>query len=358
MPVPPARISAYWTGLACIVFTLLGWSSVPLFVKHFSHAIDAWTSNGWRYGFAALVWAPVVAYHAWRGTLPRGLWKLALIPSAFNILGQVCFTWGFYYVNPGLFTFGLRTQIVFVGVGAMLLFPSERRVMGSPMYLTGILGVVVGALGVVLMGHADVFQGATMVGVLLAVVAGALYAGYMLAVRKLLHAMPSLVAFSVISQYTALAMVGLMLARGDHMGATAADLGAGQMFLLLLSALIGIAIGHVAYYMAIARLGVAVSSGIIQLQPFIVSAFSFLLFDERLSAAQWSAGLVAVGGAGLILWAQARAHPEAARPHHEAPPGAGQLIPVPDTDSDQTEPSASNAQAETQTPLTPAESPA
>lgn len=294
------------------MFTLLGWSSVPLFLKHFSHSVDAWTSNGWRYGFAALVWLPVVVWHQWRGTIGAGLWRAAAVPALFNILGQVCFTHGFYYIDPGLFTFGLRTQILFVTAGAVLLFPSERRVVKSWGFALGATMVLGGAMAVVLLGR-DVFHGATLTGVALAIASGLLFACYALAVRKCMAGRSSLVAFAAISQYTALAMVVLMFVLGENRGVTALDLPPAQFALFLFSALIGIAIGHVAYYMAIARLGVAVSSGIIQLQPFIVSAFSVWLFGESLTPAQWGAGLVAVLGAGVILWTQGRASAAAAR---------------------------------------------
>lgn len=308
-PQPPAKpVSAHphLVGVACVLFTLLGWSSVPLFLKHFSHSVDAWTSNGWRYGFAALVWLPVVLWHRWRGTLGDGVWRAAAIPAAFNILGQVCFTHGFYYINPGLFTFGLRTQILFVTAGAVLLFPSERKVVRSWGFAVGATMVLGGAMAVVLLGK-DVFHGATITGVLLAIASGLLFACYALAVRKCMAGRPSLISFAVISQFTAAAMVLLMLVMGEQHGVTALDLTRSQFGLFLFSALIGIAIGHVAYYMAIARLGVAVSSGVIQLQPFIVSAFSVWLFGETLTSGQWGAGLVAVAGAGLILWTQGRA---------------------------------------------------
>lgn len=306
MREPRAEKHPHLLGVACVLFTLLGWSSVPLFLKHFSHDIDAWTSNGWRYGFAALCWLPVLVFNQMCGSVPRGLWKAATVPAAFNILGQVCFTHGFYYINPGLFTFGLRTQIVFVAVGAMALFPAERKVIRSPSFLIGAALVMMGAAGVVVQGH-DVFGGATLAGAMLAIASGLMFACYGLSVRKCMTGMPSVLSFSVISQYTAAAMVGLMFLLGDEFGAPAWRLPNGQFALLLLSSVIGIAVGHVAYYMAIARLGVAVSSGIIQLQPFIVSAFSLWLFDEKLSGGQWAAGMVAVVGAGVILWTQGSA---------------------------------------------------
>ena len=74
--------------------------------------------------------------------------------------------------------------------------------------------------------------------------------------------------------------------------------------LLLLSAVIGIALGHVLYYMSIARLGVAVSAGVLQLHPFMVGVASLLLFGEVLTMAQWISGGVAILGAMMMLSVQ------------------------------------------------------
>lgn len=299
----------YLVGSVAVVLTLIGWSSVPLFLRHFAvhpvHPIDAWTSNGWRYGFSALLWMPVVLAGLFRGRLPAGIWKAALVPAAINAMGQVCFTVAHYKIEPGLLTFGLRSQIIFVTIGAAALFPTERRIIGSPAFMVGILLVAVGTAGTIVFEQ-DWSGDATTVGVLLAVASGALFAGYAIAVRWFMHGFGPVISFAIISQYTASAMVVLMLVLGERQGATAMDLPTEQFALLLVSAVIGIALGHVFYYISIAKLGVAVSSGVIQLQPFLVAIASYSIFGERLSRIQWAFGIVAVGGAGAILISQHR----------------------------------------------------
>jgi len=292
-------------GIATVLLTLLGWSSVPLFIKHFSHTIDMWTSNGWRYGFSAMLWAPVLVFGAMRKSLPPGLWKAALVPALFNSTGQICFTAAHYMINPGMLTFSLRLQIIFVAAGAALLFPTERRVIRSAGFITGVALVMLGTLGVVLFGESSP-KGSSALGVVIAIAAGLLFACYALSVRKFMHGMPPLTAFAAISQYTAAVMVGLMLVFGTNLGAGAMNLSSTQFSLLLFSSFLGIAMGHVCYYIAIARLGVAVSSGIIQLQPVLVAMASFFLFDERLTGGQWTAGAVALAGAATILITQHR----------------------------------------------------
>jgi drug/metabolite transporter (DMT)-like permease len=299
-------------GVLTVVATLICWSSVPLFLRHFASTIDAWSSNGWRYGFSALVWAPVLIVLAARSRWRPGLWRAALVPSLFNTLGQICFAWAHYKINPGLLTFGLRLQIIFVALGAFVLFPSERAVIRSPRYLLGAALVFSGTIGTILLGD-DLFESATAIGVLLAIASGLLFAAYVLSVRKYMHAVKPVVAFAAISQLTALCMVVLMLMLGERSGAAVLDLEWPQIALLLFSSVVGIALGHVLYYISIARLGVATASGVIQLQPFVVGAFSYLLFREMLHVSQWVSGAIAVTGAVLMLSVQKRIGRETAR---------------------------------------------
>ncbi len=288
------------TGALTVTLTLVGWSSIPLFLFYFSHQIDAWTSNGWRYGFSALLWAPVLILGALRGRLPAGLWRAAIVPSIVNCVGQVTFTWAHYRIEPGLLSFGLRSQMLFAAIGAYLLFAGERRVIRSPVYLLGVVAVLVGTAFAVMKGRHPL-AGAQVEGIVLSVVTGALFAGYALAVRRYMSDYGAVIAFAVISQYTAAVMVVLMLVLGSHRGLEVLEMSARDIALLLISAVIGIALGHVFYYMSIARLGVAVSSGVLQLHPFGVAVASYYVFDEYLTRTQWISGAVAVTGAVLML---------------------------------------------------------
>jgi drug/metabolite transporter (DMT)-like permease len=293
------------TGTLTVTLTLLGWSSVPLFLRYFADSIDAWTSNGWLYGVSALLWAPVLIIVAWRRRLPAGLWRAALVPSIINSTSQVIFCYAHYKIDPGLLSFGLRSQMIFAAVGAYLMFAIERPVIRSPMYLAGMAAVLVGTAGAVLLGDVPV-TGAHALGITLSLTSGALFAGYALAVRRFMNGFNSVVAFAAISQYTAAAMVVLMLVIGRRGGLDALDMGGRDFGLLLISAVIGIALGHVLYYMSINRLGVAVSSGVLQLHPFTTGIASLFIFHEVLTNAQWASGFIAVGGAVLMLGVQGR----------------------------------------------------
>ncbi|MHC4128950.1 MAG: DMT family transporter [Planctomycetota bacterium] len=293
------------TGTLTVVLTLLSWSSVPLFLRYFADSIDVWTSNGWRYGVSAVMWAPVLVIVHFRKRLPAGLWRRALVPSVINSTSQVIFCYAHYKIDPGLLAFGLRSHMIFAALGAYLMFAAERPVIRSPIYLGGMVAVMIGTGGAVLLGTQQI-TGAHAVGIALSVTSGATFAGYALTVRKYMSGFNSVVAFAAISQYTAAAMVGLMLVFGRRSGLEALDMGGRDFALLIISAVLGIALGHVLYYMSINRLGVAVSSGVLQLHPFAVGVASYFIFKEVLSAAQWVSGFLAVGGAVLMLSVHAR----------------------------------------------------
>lgn len=314
------QTAALGPAILTIILTLACWTVVPLFLKHFTQFIDAWTANGWRYGLSALIWLPVLVWCWKRKSLPAGLWKAAFIPSIINAAAQIAFGLAPYFISPGLMTFSLRFQIVFLMGGAALLFASERRMIRSPWFLAGIVMVVGGTLATIAFNPSGLGEG-TGFGVGLAVSSGLLYAAYALAVRKFMTGINALVAFSAVSQITAVVLFVFMLifardkATGElDYGMSVFHLSGMQLFWLAMSAVIGIGIGHSLYYFSIGRLGLAVSSGVVQLQPVTVSLASAILFHEQLTGMQWVTGLTAICGAALMLVAQTRLQKHAAEP--------------------------------------------
>jgi drug/metabolite transporter (DMT)-like permease len=311
MPGQRAESGSAPIGLITIILTLIGWSSIPLFLKHFTHLIDGWTANGWRYGISAAIWFPAIVLAWRRRALPRSLWRAALVPSLFNAAGQLCFALAPYHIGPGLMTFALRMQIVFVTAGAAVLFASERRIVRTPGFLAGVALVILGTSGTIFFNPAGI-GGATAFGVVLSVTAGLLYACYALSVRHFMQGVNPLTAFAVISQYTAIALLPPMFIWGESgashwwHGSKVLELAGSEVALLALSSVIGIGLGHTFYYVSIARLGVAVSSGVVQLQPILVSIASMAIFGERMTGPQWACGGAAIAGAGIILYAQHR----------------------------------------------------
>lgn len=288
------------TGVICLILTLASWSTVPLFLRHLSDHVDFWTNNGWRYGASAIFWLPAIAWAAWHRKLPAKIWRDALIPTIANIGGQAAFTAAFHEMNPGLVTFGLRTQLIWVAIGAYLLVPSERSIIRSRRYLVG-AGILIAGLFPILLGGDNSLGGFNVKGTALAILSALGYGMYGLSIRRWMGNYHPVIAFATICQLTALGLIALMLIYGRNHGAYVPQLPAGIIAELAISAFVGIAIGHILYYISIARIGIVITSGVLQLQPFLVSACSFFLFNEVFHWWQWLAGAIAIGGAYLML---------------------------------------------------------
>jgi drug/metabolite transporter (DMT)-like permease len=300
-PSSPGQHSSSLGGIGLIAFTLLSWASVPLFLRYFKDCnLDPFSQNGWRYAISALFWLPWLIWTYRRGALPPALFTAALVPTAFNVVGQTLFAWGPTLLDPGFFSFVFRVQIVFVMLGAYLLFPEERATLRSPRFWVGIVLVFVGSIGLILFKPDGPGQ-ATLLGILVSLLSGVLFAGYGLSVRYYVSKYSPVISFGVICNYTALLAVIIGLTLGTGAGMRVLGFTAFQFAMLVASAFIGIAISHVSYYAAIRRLGVTVSIGIIQLQPIFTAAGSLLLFDERLTGWQWLCGVVGLGGAIVML---------------------------------------------------------
>ena len=292
-------------GISCVVGTLVGWASILLFLKHLAPYLDAWTTNGWRYGLSALLWLPLLIASAARGTLPKGIWWRAIPPSLFNLLGQVLYAQTPYYIGPALGGFLIRVSLISSTLGAFVLFADERALLRSGVFWGGLLAVVAGSVGTVFLGSAPI-QGATATGIFLGATSGLMFGLYGVAVRYTMRGIPAMTSFSVISLYTATALVALMAVFGERRGLAVLDLSGFNWLMLITSAIVGIAICHVSYYAAIARLGVAISTAIVQLSPFLCAVGSMILFNEILTRGQWLSGFLMIGGAMLLLCAENR----------------------------------------------------
>lgn len=292
-------------GIVCVVITLLGWSSVLLFLRHLAPLIDVWTSNGWRYGSCALFLFPFLIGKRGRGSVPADIWLRALPPAVLNSAGQVCFAASIYFIEPGLAGFLLRVALISSTLGAFVLFADERVLIRTRIFWFGMLFVIAGSVGTVLFGVLPI-RGATAIGIALGAAAGAFFGLYGVAVRYWMRGISSIHSFAAISTYTALAMVALMIWRGKEHGLIALQLSPLNLTILFGSALIGIALGHIFYYASIARLGVAVAGAVVQLAPFLGGAASVMVFDEVLTAGQWISGFVLLLGGMVLLRAERR----------------------------------------------------
>lgn len=280
---------------------MLCWTIAPLYIEALTGVLDSWTQNFLRYAAAFLFWLPFLLRTAARDGLPKSVFARAVVPSAFNVAGQSCYAAAFYFAQPGFVTLVTMTLVFWVTLFSMVLFPSERRLLRSIPFWIGIALSIAGVCGVV-MFRPDFSARATLLGTLLAALMAVGWGCYTVSVKALLGHVDSRLSFSVITIYTAFGLGVLAFLMGRP--ADALRLDALRWSHVILSALSGIAIGHVLYYAAIRRIGASIPTMFLLLRPFSVLVVSAFLFGERLTSLQWLFGAVLVAGSFCFVLAQ------------------------------------------------------
>lgn len=289
------------TGVTLALIAVLCWCTVPLFIKYFTHFFDKYTQNGLRYSVAALLWLPALIVMFRAGKLDRGIWTAAIFPSVVNTLAQTTWAWGLYYLDPAIVAFSAQINAIWASILAMWLFPDERGLLRRPGFW---LGALASSTGFALMvgGLANLGARDTIIG-LSVLLAGSIPWGlYPVAVRRNIGKYPPIAFFSVIALYTAIACDALMVGLGEP--STMFHVSWPVLGWVVLSAILGIGIAHVLYYAALNRLGVAVTAGILLLNPFLTAVLSSLLWGERLGLVQWIGGVGLVAGTALLVHAK------------------------------------------------------
>ena len=285
-----------------MLLALFFWAVVPLMLEHFTHWLDPWTANGARYFFAAAFWLPFVV-RTLREMGPaarRAAWKAALVPAAAHGTAQVFFGIAPYYNNATMLNFGCRLSIPFATLFGFWLLKSERPLMKSPLFWAGLACALGGFLLMFANGFGTDSTSAT--GMLMLVGFAATWGVYAVFVRRTVSDYPAHLASGIVSLLTGVPLVALMFRFGDW-GALA-RLPVDQWLWLVLSALLGLTLGHLFYYRAIRILGPIASEGSMLLIPFQTAILAHVLMGDRLSATQWAAGGVLILGCTLLLRAR------------------------------------------------------
>ena len=290
--------------IGAMLLALFFWAVVPLMLVHFTRWMDPWTANGTRYFFAASFWLPFVV-RTLRGLAPQergAVWRAALVPAAAHCAAQVFFGLAPYHNSATMLNFGCRLSIPFATVFGFWLLPGERPLMKSALFWAG-LACALGGFGLMFEnGFGTNSTSAT--GMLLLAGFAATWGLYAVFVRRNLSVYPAHLAYGVVSLLTGAPLVALMFRFGDWRALQ--GLAAGQRFWLILSALLGLTLGHLFYYRAIRTLGPIASEGSLLLIPFQTAVLAHVWLGDRLSPMQWAAGVGLVLGCTLLLRARIR----------------------------------------------------
>jgi drug/metabolite transporter (DMT)-like permease len=290
----PAKTKALLMNLGAVFC----WSFVPLAVRFLSSFYPALFQALFRYLAALIVlWSFTfftVGPKKLGSELPRllSLWPKILVIALASFGFQLTFTLSLYLLYPGLATLVNQSQVLFSVLLAALMFPDERSMLRSALF---VLGMVVAIVGVTL-----TIAGSRNFGTFefnlgeFVVLASALFWALLGAlIRKWLGSVSTSFALSsVFTIVTILFLVTYLVAYGGFPVPQAPPI---IWAFLVVSGLIGLGIGHSLYYRAIAVLGLALSSSLALLIPLLVGVASFFLFRERLTWVQL------VGGSGLLI---------------------------------------------------------
>lgn len=278
------------SALASLGAVIVIWAAAPIVLKYFAGVLDAWTVNGLRYFFTALFWLPVV-YRQRALVRDPALWRAAALPAFCHLLGQA--GWGLapYYNDASVMNFVSRLGFLFTALAGFLLLRSERALVRRPMFWVGAVGSIAGLIAMFRGGtHTG---GTSPLGMGILVWTSACWSLYAVNVRLRMARYPARLAFGVVSLMVVPGMLVLMFSLGDWRAA--AELSRVQWLLLIGSAWLGIALGHVLYYQSVHALGPILSEGSLAVIPFLTALLAHLILGEHMILAQW------IGGSLLVL---------------------------------------------------------
>lgn len=292
------------TATLCLIGVTLCWGITPVLLKYLAgpnRVPDGFTSNLVRYPLAVALYLPLLIAAIRRGGYGR-FWLAALIPTTVNVLGQTLWAWAPYYLESGMMSFIGRTAVIWGILGAFVLFPDERRLARSLAFWVGTVLSIGGFVMMSLLGD-GLGERNTWFGIAIMMLCAACWGLYGVTVRYVIHDLHPLFVFSVIGGYTAIAMI--LLAPLGEPAALRAMPAAGWV-VLVASAVLGIAIAHGLYYVALQRIGAAISTLSLMMAPFVTIAVSAVVLNERFTHWQWVGGVILIVGASAAVWSQHR----------------------------------------------------
>ncbi len=320
------------SAVVSLLAAMAGFGLIPIFLRYFTDYLDAWTVNGVRYSIGALFWLPFLLFlerdpaaladmdggaeksgtvreygeerhsvHPAGFLRPGNVWLDAIVPSVVNVIGQAGFGVCPYYVPASTLGFILRLSFLFTILFGFVFLADERLLGRKPAFW---LGAVVSVLGVVLMFVTKLQAADDASWKVIPIIVGTALAwgGYSVSVRYYMASYSARQSFGVISIYTSVALVALMFFWGKP--GLLATLAPHLWGLLMGSALIGIAFGHVLYYRGIHRLGPVVANGIMLITPFVTYLAAASILHEQLDLVELAGGILVVAGGACLVFAK------------------------------------------------------
>lgn len=284
------------TGYLAVFATIIIWSTPSLFQFYLTRYYDPYAQNFYRYSVGCLAVAPFVFYR-FRRRGPRIDFRIigvCLIPALPNVVHQITQVISLNYMGPGVYAIFTRSSVIITALLALIFFPEERWLIRQWQFQIGTLLGLLGAVGVFWFQAGWKTGHVPLRGLAIAFTATFCWALYGVLVKRPSAELGSVRSFGLISFLTSALLLPLTLAFGKI--GTPLHVGMHVNIILIISAVTCISIAHVLYYVAIQRIGVALSQTLQLLCPAGALGLSALIFGERLTHPQlWSAAVLLFG---------------------------------------------------------------
>jgi drug/metabolite transporter (DMT)-like permease len=296
-----AQRSSFTKGYAAILATVLIWSTPSLFQFFLNRFYDPWAQNFYRYAVACLAVMPFMFRELRReGTsLDRASILACLIPAFPNVIHQISQTVALHYMGPGVYAIFIRSSVIITALLALIFFPEERWIIRQWQFQLGTSLGLLGAGGVLWFQPGNQGGSIPIRGIAVAFTASFCWALYSVLVKRPSARLGPIRSFGVISFITSGLLLPLTLAFGSI--ETPVHAGVQVNIILIISAVTCISLAHVLYYIAIRKVGVALSQTLQLLCPAGAIALSALFFGEKLTSAQIWSSLLLLFGAFLAM---------------------------------------------------------
>ena len=283
-------------GYLAVFATVVIWSTPSLFQFYLIPYYEPWSQNFYRYLVAFLAVLPFVLLRFRSGgpRLDAPAFVACLIPSLPNVVHQITQTVALYHMGPGVYAIFGRSSVIFTALLALIFFPEERGIIRQWQFQVGTGLGLIGAIGVVRFQQGWQTGAVPLRGFAVALTASFCWALYSVLVKRPSARLGPIRSFGVISFITSLLLLPLTILFGKIETPLRVD--ARVSLILIISAVTCITLAHVLYYVAIRKVGVALSQTLQLICPAGALGLSALFFGERLTHAQlWSAGLLLFG---------------------------------------------------------------
>ncbi len=300
-----AKKSSLLTAMMALATGAIGWGMAPVFIRGISDAYDPYTQTLVRYGSATMLLIVISRsfYHEEFGAVLRQ-WKPIFAVSMLNVLQQCAWVNACYHAAT-MSQIITKLSVVFVIILSFYIFQEERNVIKSRLFLAGTL---LSLLGVILVLCKDPGSLTPQLDLptALALFVAVCWAGYSVWCKHIVTDCHPVPMFTLAAIYTTVAFGILSVVFGRP--STLIGAGIGVTAIAVVSGIICIAVSHPCYHYAQKRLGSAMCSSLLLLNPLVTYGLALLFWeDERLIATQGIGAGCLLAGSMLVVWAGRRA---------------------------------------------------